>query len=458
MINFNVERLYLLVFSAILVALYLLSQRNFLLFHSLIELFGIFVGWSIFTITWHSRKRLDNDYLLFLGIAFLFISILDVLHTLAYKGMGVFPDYDANLPTQLWIAARYLQGFSLLIAPVFLHRKLPVYGQIVAYNAISLAIITLIFLGGFPICFVEGSGLTPFKIFSEHIICILLIVSAALLVKNQQNFERQVLHWLVGSLAFMVISELAFTFYVSVYGLSNLVGHLCKLISLVLLYLIVVYRGIERPQNLLFHDLQRREQELQQALVEVQRLATMDELTGLYNRRHFYTLINQEILRSQRYHSPFSVILLDLDKFKEINDVFGHLEGDRVLQWVADCCRSTLRKVDCAARLGGDEFVILLPEADEMAASATVERLRIKISRKVLQFGGKLYPIGASLGTATISPTMMTLEALLLKADEALYRDKQRRCRSRESRYTARLTPSERHRINLKAYYPSLGE
>jgi hypothetical protein len=251
------------------------------------ELFGIFVGWSIFTIIWHSRRRLDNDYLLFLGIAFLFISILDVLHTLAYKGMGVFPDYDANLPPQLWIAARYLQGFSLLIAPIFLKRKLPAYSQIGAYTVILILAIYLIFFGGFLTCFVESRGLTPFKIFSEYIICVLLVVSAALLIKNKHDFEGQVLHWLVGSLAFMVVSELAFTFYVSVYGLSNLVGHLCKLVSVVLLYLIVVYRGIERPHNLLFRDLQQREQDLQQALVEVHRLAIIDELTGLYNRRHF---------------------------------------------------------------------------------------------------------------------------------------------------------------------------
>jgi PleD family two-component response regulator len=104
-----------------------------------------------------------------------------------------------------------------------------------------------------------------------------------------------------------------------------------------------------------------------------------------------------------------------------------------------------------------------LPEADAEAASATVERLRIKISQKVLQFAGKRYPVGASLGTATISSTTMTLEALLLVADEDLYRDKQRRRQSRSSRYVTRSLSSdsispEQYRIDIKACHPGLGK
>jgi hypothetical protein len=111
---------FILAGALVLLGLYLTSLYNYLLFHSLAEVFAIVVACGVFMVAWNSRRFLDNNYLLFIGIAYLFVAGLDLLHTLAYKGMGVFPDYDANLPTQLWIASRYIQSFSLLIAPLFL--------------------------------------------------------------------------------------------------------------------------------------------------------------------------------------------------------------------------------------------------------------------------------------------------------------------------------------------------
>ena len=110
----------------ILFGLYLSSLYNYLLFHTLAEIFSIVVACGTFVIAWYSRRILDNNYLLFLGIAFLFIGLLDLVHTMAYKGMNVFQGYETNLPTQLWIAARYMESLSLLIAPLFLNRRLRV--------------------------------------------------------------------------------------------------------------------------------------------------------------------------------------------------------------------------------------------------------------------------------------------------------------------------------------------
>ncbi len=109
--------------GAVLFGLFLTSLYSYILFHSLAEIFSIVIGCSIFILAWNSRRRLDNDSLLFLGIAYLCVSGLDLIHTLAYKGMGVFPGYDANLPTQVWIAARYVQALSMLILPVFLRQN-----------------------------------------------------------------------------------------------------------------------------------------------------------------------------------------------------------------------------------------------------------------------------------------------------------------------------------------------
>jgi hypothetical protein len=96
----------------VFLGLYLTSLHHYLLFHSFAEIFSIVVACGIFMITWNSRRFLDNNYLLFIGIAFLFVGGLDLIHTLAYKGMGVFQGYETDLPTQLWIAARYTQSRS----------------------------------------------------------------------------------------------------------------------------------------------------------------------------------------------------------------------------------------------------------------------------------------------------------------------------------------------------------
>jgi len=102
----------------IFLGLYLTSLYHYLLFHSLAEIFSITIACGIFMIAWNSRQFIDNNYLLFIGIAYLFVAGVDLIHTLAYKGMGVFEGYETNLATQLWIATRYMVSLSLLIAPV----------------------------------------------------------------------------------------------------------------------------------------------------------------------------------------------------------------------------------------------------------------------------------------------------------------------------------------------------
>jgi len=410
----------------VLIGLYLTSLYSYLLFHSVAEIFTIVIGCCIFILTWNSRRRLDNGYLLLLGVAFLFVSALDMLHTLAYKGMGVFPGYDANLPTQLWVVARYVQSISLLVAPVFLRRTLNVNLVFVVYTVVTIVVLVAIFANVFPACFVEGVGLTPFKIISEHIISLILLAAIALLLYHRTAFDRKVVQWLVASLVLTVVSELAFTFYVSVYGFSNLIGHLLKISAFFLIYIAIVEMGIEKPQRLLFRNLQRKEEAFENALQEVHRLAITDSLTSLYNRRHFSKVGEDEVQRACRYGRSLSAIMLDIDHFKRVNDTFGHKVGDQILQGVAASCRKTLRGVDVLGRYGGDEFVILLPENDRAAAVQVAERLRKKIAHIQLNTDKGTAKVTASLGVATVDCDKPSLETLLNQADNALYIAKKR--------------------------------
>lgn len=245
----------------ILAGLYVSSLYNYLLFHNLAEIFSIVIAFGIFTIAWNSRPFLDNNYLLFIGIAYLFVGGLDLLHAFSYKGMVIFGGLGSNLPTQLWIAARYMESLSLLIAPLFFHRRLKTNLVFLGYSAaVALILSSIFFWRVFPVCFVEGAGLTPFKKVSEYIISLILLGSIGFLLKNRKEFDRKVLQWVIWSIIVTIASELAFTFYVDVYGLSNLIGHYFKILSFYLIYKAIIETGLTKPYNLLFRNVKQSEE------------------------------------------------------------------------------------------------------------------------------------------------------------------------------------------------------
>jgi PAS domain S-box-containing protein len=253
----------ILLAAAVLILLYLTSLRNYLLFHSLAEVFSIVIAFSIFIIAWNARRWMENGCLLFLGIAYLFVGAFDLIHTLAYTGMGVFPGSTSDLPTQIWIAARYLESLSLLIAPVFMVRRLRPPLVLAAYTAAAAVLLASIFYWrNFPTCFAEGSGLTTFKKTSEYVICGILVGSIISFTRWRDRFDPGILRLLVASICLTIASELAFTFYVSVYGFSNLVGHYFKIVSFYLIYKALIETGLRQPYDLLFREIKQREDAL----------------------------------------------------------------------------------------------------------------------------------------------------------------------------------------------------
>jgi hypothetical protein len=241
----------------ILIGLYFTTFVNYLLFHSLVEGFSIIVAFSFFAVTWNSKNYIKNKYILFIGIAYFFIASLDLLHTLSYKGMPIFTGYDfyAN---QLWIGARYMESLTLLTAFYTLGEKKVFEPEAIFlfYSVITTLLVLSIFVWKiFPVCFIEGSGLTFFKKISEYIISAILISCIVLLNKKRTFFEPNIFRMLVISLIFTIISELAFTFYISNYGISNLVGHYFKLFSFYLIYKAVIETGLCNPYDLIFWEL-----------------------------------------------------------------------------------------------------------------------------------------------------------------------------------------------------------
>ena len=151
---------------------------------------------------------------------------------------------------------------------------------------------------------------------------------------------------------------------------------------------------------------------------------TVDGLTGAYNNRYLMEALGREVARSARYGRELSLVLFDIDRFKEINDAYGHLGGDAILSAVCHAIAREIREEDVLARYGGEEFAVLLPETDLEHARLVAEKLRGIVAAAELVVGDARVPVTVSLGVASLVPGTDDAEELVRRADEALYEAK----------------------------------
>jgi len=224
-----------------------ISFYNFLLFHTFAEFFAITIAILTCVVAWNMYPFTRNNYLMYLGAGYFWIGILDLMHTLNYTGMNIFPDGGSNTAVQIWIGTRYLEAILLLSAPWFLKHTFVRIKGFVLFGVGAALIILLVKTGLFPDGFIEGKGLTTFKVYSEYLIITLLIAAIYYLVKQKSFLDKNIVNVMVVSIVFTMCAELAFTFYVSVYGLSNIAGHLFKLFSFWLIFMAVVRTTLKEP-------------------------------------------------------------------------------------------------------------------------------------------------------------------------------------------------------------------
>ena len=250
----------------VLSATALTRLHSYLLFHSVAELFSIVVAAAVFIYAWNARHLIKNNYLLIIGVALLFGGFIDLLHTLSYEGMGVFAGSDSNLPTSLWIAARYLQAGSFLLAPLLIEKHLRPRFIFSAYLLVTAFLLLSIFYWDiFPVTYIQGSGLTPFKIISEYVISLVFLLGAAALWWKRAAFAPRIWGLMMIAIFATILSELAFTQYIGVYGTANMVGHLLKIVAFYLIYESILITGFQQPITVLFQDLSRANQALRES-------------------------------------------------------------------------------------------------------------------------------------------------------------------------------------------------
>jgi diguanylate cyclase (GGDEF)-like protein len=169
-------------------------------------------------------------------------------------------------------------------------------------------------------------------------------------------------------------------------------------------------------------ELERTNQELEVANRKLRKLSITDGLTELFNHRHVHELLHEEFERSRRSGEPLAVVMIDLDRFKAVNDTYGHPTGDVILYETARIIRETAREIDMVGRYGGEEFIAILPNTAEDEASNFAERVRTGVEGYVFRDEANEVRMTASSGVASFpGPDSDTPEALLKRADEALY-------------------------------------
>lgn len=246
-----------------------MSAYSFLLFHSVAELFAIVIGCAIFLIAWNSRGMAANQFLLFVGIGYLAVSAIDLLHLLAFPGLNIL-GAGRGLSSQLWIAARYVEAVTMLLAPLFFRRRIAPPLLLVTFGIVTAALLGGVFSGFYPKTVSTSGQLTLFKSVSEIAIAALFALAGYLLWRKRDEIDPAIVRFVVASLTLRVASELTLIVYTNPFGAANLIGHLLKIVATYLLYKALVENMLMRPYAMLFKDLKQREEQLATAVGELE--------------------------------------------------------------------------------------------------------------------------------------------------------------------------------------------
>jgi len=326
---------------AVLTVIVIIGLNNYLLFHTLSEFFSILVACGIFAFTLNTRTLYQNDCFTMLGLAYLCVAALDLLHLLTFPGVAIIPGAETNLSAQLWLSARFLEGLALLLAPLFLRRS--VRFELAAFCSIGLTallIVTILWWPVFPRCYVPGQGLTAFKIGGEVVVCLLLLLALGHMYLKRSSLDSRVLGLLMASILLTVMSEIFFTLYSNAASALNMAGHLLKIMSFYLIYRAIVVTGLHTPYALLTQDLRNKERELRTSEERFRKIVEdQSELICRFRSDGTLTFANNSYCRlfqrslSELLGRPFSS-LFTKDDYKAFIEAFQKISPDNPVQAV----------------------------------------------------------------------------------------------------------------------------
>ena len=239
--------------AVVLLGSYALSQFNYLLFHTLIEISSFVVASMAFALFWNTRRVQDNGFYLFIAIACMVGGCLDLAHALTYQGINILPGTTGDNSIQAKTAGRLIVSLSFCIAPLFLRRKIHPLATLATFGGIFSLVATSVFFWNFlPANYVTGRGMTDFQHFSRGLNCAIFVAAAVFLTVRRRCLDRAVFGLLLASLIASFASELASAFALDFRGILKVFAHLSQLVSLYFLYRAFIEWGIREPSAILF--------------------------------------------------------------------------------------------------------------------------------------------------------------------------------------------------------------
>ncbi len=420
---------------------YNLSEKTFLTIHINIEFFCVFVAFCFFTVTWYSYLTEKVYYSYFIGVGLLAVGFIDLFHLYAYKGMpNIFPSPCPNKATIFYVIGRIIMAITFLFSLLLYNRELKITKQfryfllITTLGLIGLIIGTVSFYPYlYPAMYVEGQGLTDIKVYCEYFIIVVLFLTTVGYIYLYKKYMKSFLELIVLSLLLSIFSEICFISYENVYAITNVLGHVFRFTGYILLYVTFFMENVKKPyidlysiqeqlvstNQILEEKVRERTLELEKAVEELARLAYCDALTGAANRQEFSNRL-ASLLNKSIANDVHSVMAIDFDSFKTINDTYGHEKGDDCLKTFVDTALETVRPTDTVSRFGGDEFMLLLPYTTREGAKMVAEKIR----KQLAKVANPSFTI--SIGIAQWPDDGKKEKELLAKADQQLYLAKEK--------------------------------
>ncbi|MFA6193086.1 MAG: MASE3 domain-containing protein [Sulfurimonas sp.] len=230
------------------------SFGGHLLFHSLAEIFSVLVGFMMIAISYYTYQFTKNSFLLYLGIGYFWIALLDLFHMLTFKGMMIYSIDNPNITLTFWVLSRFLEALLLISAPFVSFTYIPKIRIFILFGFVSIVGYWIAFSEYAPVLFVENEGLTSLKIGFEYIIIALLIIAVFIYNKLKNRLETAIYHYIIASILFTICSEFTLTFYVDFYDSSSMLGHIFKFLSYWMIFLSIAQISLEKPFKLLAHE------------------------------------------------------------------------------------------------------------------------------------------------------------------------------------------------------------
>lgn len=400
-----------IIFSVSLLTLSAILDYYF--FHVIVNMATIFLGLMIFVIAVFSREYSKGSNLLFVGVAYLSISVIDLMH-ISNESILSSSIVDLNISSQLWIGARFTEAYALYLAysKVIKRPNINLNVLYASFGATTLIILGFVALNDyFPLVYDIEVGYTLYKQVLDIIIIALFVLAFVTISKKEsRQFNKRII---LGAIAIKILAVIVYLFDNGNMVILESIRYILQYISYILIFLVFAIDLLQRPYENIFRAFKEKEAMLLE-------LSRKDSLTGLYNHSTSYEILRDIIKKNNEEKKKICLLMIDVDNFKCINDKYGHVKGDEILVRVAAVFRENDDIFRLSGRYGGDEFVVLVVDCDGEKAKTITGKIFVKMEELSSELDIK---VTISIGIAEWQKGF-TAKDLVKSADYKMYEAK----------------------------------